>query len=221
MRLFRLYCDYIFPRLMDRVMREPSFQEQRRVALLPAKGRVLEIGFGTGLNVPHYPPDVAYLAAVESSAVLEDTVAARVTAGSMPIDILCHAAEDLPWADRSFDCVVSTWTLCTIADPVRALAQIRRVLKEGGRLVFLEHGLSDSALVARWQSLVNPIQRVLACGCNLNRRIDRLIADNGFTLDRLDRFVMPGVPRIGGQMYRGIASPSTDRQPSPAPRHRT
>jgi hypothetical protein len=87
------------------------------------------------------------------------------------------------------------------------LAQIWRVLKENGRLVFLEHGRSASASVARWQTLFNPMQRVLAYGCNLNRRIDQLFADNGFTLDRLDRFVMPGVPRTGAEMYRGIASP--------------
>ena len=204
----RLYCDYIFPRLMDRVMRGPAFQEQRRVALRPVEGRVLEIGFGTGLNVPHYPSTVAWLTAIEPGVLLEGTIAARVTAAPMPIEIVQVPAEELPWSDRSFDCVVSTWTLCTIADPVRALAQIRRVLKEHGRLVFLEHGRSENASVARWQNLVNPVQRVLACGCNLNRRIDRLIADNGFTLDRLDRFVMPGVPRIGADMYRGVALPS-------------
>lgn len=204
----RLYCDYIFPRLMDRVMRGPAFQEQRRVALRPVEGRVLEIGFGTGLNVPHYPSTVAWLTAIEPGVLLEGTISARVTAAPMPIEIVQVPAEELPWSDRSFDCVVSTWTLCTIADPVRALAQIRRVLKEHGRLVFLEHGRSENASVARWQNLVNPVQRVLACGCNLNRRIDRLIADNGFTLDRLDRFVMPGVPRIGADMYRGVALPS-------------
>jgi len=211
----RLYCDYIFPRLMDRVMRGPAFQEQRRVALRPVEGRVLEIGFGTGLNVPHYPSTVAWLTAIEPGVLLEGTISARVTAAPMPIEIVQVPAEELPWSDRSFDCVVSTWTLCTIADPVRALAQIRRVLKEHGRLVFLEHGRSENASVARWQNLVNPVQRVLACGCNLNRRIDRLIADNGFTLDRLDRFVMPGVPRIGADMYRGVALPSL-REGTPA-----
>ena len=203
----RIYCDYIFPRLMDRVMRGPSFQEQRHVVLQPVHGRVLEIGFGTGLNVPHYPPNVEWLTAIEPGALLEQTIAERMRGASMPIEVVQLPAEEIPWADGSFDCVVSTWTLCTIADPVRSLAQIRRVLKKNGRLVFLEHGRSDDASVVRWQDLFNPIQRVLACGCNLNRRIDRLIADNGFTLDRLDRFVMPGVPRIGADMYRGVALP--------------
>jgi ubiquinone/menaquinone biosynthesis C-methylase UbiE len=201
-----LYADHIFPRLMDRVMRTPHFQEQRQEALSQVFGKVLEIGFGTGLNLPHYPNTVTWLTAIEPGHLLAKRVAERSVNLAMPLEIFRYRAEMLPWEDQRFDCAVSTWTLCTIRDPLRALSEIRRVLKAGGKFIFLEHGLSDDPKVARWQNILNPFQRLFACGCHLNRRIDRLIEEAGFTVDRLDRFVMEGVPRPGADMYRGVAS---------------
>jgi SAM-dependent methyltransferase len=102
--------------------------------------------------------------------------------------------------------VVSTWTLCTIPDPVRALQEVGRVLKQAGTFLFLEHGRSDDWNLSLWQDRLNPIQNVIGCGCNLNRHIDRLITQAGLKITHLDRFVMQGVPRLGGEMYRGTAS---------------
>ena len=113
----------------------------------------------------------------------------------------------MPYDDRVFDFVVSTWTLCTIPDPVAALREIRRVLRPDGQFLFAEHGRSDDPRTARWQDRLNPIQNLVACGCNLNRRIDRLVTEAGLTLTHLDRFVLPGIPRLGGEMYRGQAIP--------------
>ncbi|NJL16264.1 MAG: methyltransferase domain-containing protein [Nitrospira sp.] len=122
-----------------------------------------------------------------------------------PVEITHQGAEQLPYQDQIFDTVVSTWTLCTIPDPVLALREVGRVLKPGGRLLFLEHGRSDDRTIAVWQDRLNPIQNVLGCGCNLNRRIDQLIIQAGLTIAHLDRFSMPNVPRLAGEMYRGTA----------------
>lgn len=202
-----LYADHIFPRVMDRVMRAPGFQEQRQRALAPASGRVLEVGFGTGLNLPHYPSTVTWLTAIEPGHLQEKLVAERSVNLAMPVEIFRNRAEALPWEGNRFDCAVSTWTLCTIRDPLRALSEIRRVLKPGGKFIFLEHGRSDDPKIARWQNILNPFQRLFACGCHLNRLIDRLIEESGFAIERLDRFVMEGLPRPGAEMYRGVATP--------------
>jgi SAM-dependent methyltransferase len=114
--------------------------------------------------------------------------------------------EALPYADWLFDYVVSTWTLCTIPDPVRSLQEVRRVLKPGGKFLFLEHGRSDDRKIAAWQDRLNPIQNVIGCGCNLNRQIDRLIIQSGLAIAHLDRFTIKGVPRLGGEMYQGMAT---------------
>lgn len=200
-----MYATYIFPRLMDWVLRGERFQTERRLLLTPVHGLVLEIGFGTGLNLPHYPPTVTALHTVDPAPLLPDRVAVRVAQASFPVHIQHVSAERLPYDDASFDYAVSTFTLCTIPDPARALRDIRRVLKPNGHFLFLEHGRSDDPLIARWQDRLNPLQHVLACGCNLNRRIDRLILDAGLRLEQLDRYCLPGVPRIGGEMYRGTA----------------
>ena len=188
-------------------MRTPRFQEQRQRALAPIAGKVLEIGFGTGLNLPHYPSTVTWLTAIEPGHLLDKRVADRSANLAMPVEILRYRAEALPWEDQRFDYAVSTWTLCTIGDPLRALREVRRVLKPDGKFVFLEHGRSDDPKIAKWQTILNPFQRIFACGCNLNRRIDRLVEESGFTVERLDRFVMDGLPRPGADMYRGVASP--------------
>ena len=202
------YADHVFPHLMDWTLGTRRFQEQREQALASAQGNVLEIGFGTGLNLPHYPQAVTSLTALDPATLLPKKVARRISRGSLPVKLVRLSAETLPFEDGRFDCAVSTWTLCTIPNPVAALREVRRVLKPGGTYVFLEHGRSDDAWVAKWQDFFNPIERVIACGCNLNRPIDALISQGGLKIDRLDRFLLPGVPRIAGEMYRGVARPS-------------
>jgi ubiquinone/menaquinone biosynthesis C-methylase UbiE len=168
-------------------------------------GEVLEIGIGTGLNLSHYGHNVSRVRAVDPHPMLPARMAKRRASVPFPVEITHHSAERLPYEDRTFDCVVSTWTLCTISDVLRALGEMRRVLKPAGRVLFLEHGRSDDQKVAHWQDRLNPIQNIIGCGCNLNRRIDDLIAQAGLNITQLDRFAMQGIPRLGGEMYRGTA----------------
>lgn len=186
-------------------MRGNEFQRLRTEVLRSAAGEVLEIGIGTGLNLSRYGPNVSRVRAVDPTPMLPTRMARRRAAAHFPVEITHQSAERLPYEDQTFDCVVSTWTLCTIPDPVRALQEVRRVLKPGGRFLFLEHGRSDDKKMATWQDRLNPIQNVIGCGCNLNRRIDVLIAQAGLSITQLDRFVMQDVPRLGGEMYQGTA----------------
>lgn len=200
------YCDHIFPRLMEWIMVGEEFLRLRRELLASTHGEVLELGIGTGLNLPHYPETVTELHAVDPAEFLPKTIAARSARLSFPVRIQRCTAETLTYVDRRFDYVVSTWTLCTIPDPVLALQEVGRVLKLGGRFLFLEHGRSNDRKIAAWQDRLNPIQNVIGCGCNLNRQIDRLIVQAGLTVTDLNRFAMETVPRLGGEMYRGTAT---------------
>jgi ubiquinone/menaquinone biosynthesis C-methylase UbiE len=199
----KLYAEYLFPRLMDWVMSGEAFQRLRGELLKDARGNVLEIGYGTGLNLPHYPASVTHLTLADPARLLRSKVQQRSAQATFPVTVEQQRAESLPFPDRHFDRVVSTWTLCTISDPRQALREIGRVLKPDGLLLFLEHGRSDDGHIAAWQDRLNPIQRVGACGCNVNRRIDQLIQESGLRLVRLHRFHMSGVPRIIGEMYQG------------------
>lgn len=200
------YAEQIFPRLMDWMMSRETFQKLRADLLKDAHGTVLEIGYGTGLNLPHYPIGVTSVALVDPARLLRAKVQRRTAQVRFPVAIEQHRAESLPYPDRHFDTVVSTWTLCTIPDPERALREIRRVLRPEGLFLFLEHGRSDDPHIAAWQDRLNPIQRLMACGCNLNRPIDQLIARSGLRLVAFRRFQMAHVPRLVGEMYEGHAS---------------
>ena len=200
------YSRQIFPRALDILLRGDEVSRYRRATLAPLRGRVLEIGFGTGLNLPHYPESVSHLTIIDPERMLASRVANRIAAARMPVDkMYLDASGRLPFADDHFDGVATTFTLCTIADVAAALCEMRRVLKPSGMVVFLEHGLSDDARIAKWQQRLNPIQKVVACGCHLNRQIDELIRSAGLTIDRLARDVMPGLPRLIGSLYRGTA----------------
>lgn len=208
------YTRTLFPCLMDWTLGQPSFQRERRLALAPAYGVVLEVGFGTGLNLPHYPSTVTSLTALDPTLALRSRLARRLAAAPMPVTCVQGTAEMLPCADTRFDCVVTTWTLCTICDVGRALRNIRRVLKPGGLYIFLEHGRSDDTRLAWWQDVYNPLHKCLAGGCNVNRSIDTLITQSGLELTRLDCFTMPSMPRLLNRMYRGVAQPVSIQQNS-------
>jgi ubiquinone/menaquinone biosynthesis C-methylase UbiE len=203
-----IYAKYIFPWLLDWTLGAPELGDYRRHALAPACGNTLEIGFGTGLNLPYYPASVTRLTVLDSEDMLRERVAQRMAACSIPVTKLQLDAQGrLPFNDASFDSVVSTLTLCSIADTAPALAEMRRVLKPDGQLVFFEHGRSDDPVVARRQDRFNPLQKLIGVGCNMNRQIDRLICEAGFEITELDRFLLPQTPRLWAEMYRGIAAP--------------
>lgn len=185
-----------------------EFRHLRTGLLAQIHGEVLELGIGTGLNLPHYPKTIAQLHAVDPADILPRVVTERITSQSFPIRIQHVTAESLPYDDRSFDFVVSTWTLCTILNPVMALREVGRVLKPGGMFLFLEHGRSEDERIAAWQDRLNPIQNIIGCGCNLNRKIDQLISQADLKIMTLDRFRMQSVPTLGGEMYRGTATRS-------------
>ena len=191
---------------MDWMLGNRMISRERRRALESARGNVLEIGFGTGLNLAHYPEAVEKLSVLDPNPALADRVARRVSEARMPVEQLqISAGGRLPFEAASFDTLVTTFTLCSIDEVDAALAEMRRVLRPDGRYLFLEHGRSDDPRIARWQDRFNPVQKVLACGCNLNRQIGDLIRKSGFEIAKLDRFVLTDTPRISGEMYRGIA----------------
>ncbi|HSF25579.1 MAG TPA: class I SAM-dependent methyltransferase [Blastocatellia bacterium] len=202
------YSKHIFPRLMDWGLGSRIVARERRAALDPARGNVLEIGFGTGLNLPHYPPAVTKLTVIDPNPMLPDRVARRISEAKMPVEQLkLDASGRLPFEDASFDSVVSTFTLCSIDDLAAAMREIRRVLRPEGLFLFLEHGRSDDPRVAKRQDFLNPLQKIVGCGCNMNRAIGDLIRQGGFRIVKLDRYVMPDTPRLLGELYRGIAHP--------------
>ncbi len=196
-----------FARLMDWNMRGPVTGRLRAAALAPAAGDVLEVGFGTGLNLPYYRDAVRSLTALDPLDALRERVDARIAAVRIPVRRVSAAADGrLPFDDARFDCVVTTWTLCTIPDVLTALREMRRVLRPDGRYLFLEHGASDQPRVARWQRRIEPLYKRVAGGCLLTRHIDALIPAAGFTLVDCERWVEPG-PRVFTAMVRGSARP--------------
>jgi len=207
MGLYDFYERAVFPRFLDLGMR--PLERYRAGTLERAAGEVLEIGFGTGLNLPHYPASVERLVAIDPMQALADKVRARVEAVAFPVERHALAADGgLPFEDDRFDCVTITWTLCTIPDPVRALQEMRRVARPGAPLLFVEHGRSDDPRIARWQDRLDGLEQLLACGCHLTREIDALVRAGGFEIEDLRRFDAPGLPRTHGHLYQGVARAS-------------
>jgi ubiquinone/menaquinone biosynthesis C-methylase UbiE len=203
-----LYRDVVFPRIIDLAMNKESSREIRQRVCAGLSGEVVEIGFGTGHNLPFLPPEVTRLRAVDPMRTGAKLAAARIAASPVRVEMAGLDGQRLPFEDASADAVLSTWTLCTIPDAVAALREVRRVLKPGGTLHFVEHGRAPDASVARWQDRLNPIQNVLAVGCNLNRDIPALIEAAGLRIERLDTQYTKGEPRIVGWTYEGVAGPA-------------
>jgi len=181
---------------------------QRQKVVPQARGEVLEIGFGSGLNLPHYRRErVGKLWALEPSAEMRALAAGRVAASGLDLHWLDLPGEAVPLPDRSVDCVVMTYTLCTIPDAAVALAQLRRVLRPGGQLLFCEHGAAPDAAVRRWQDRLDGLWGRVAGGCHLNRAIEPLIAAAGFRFDQLHSRYLPGTPRFAGYNTWGSARP--------------
>jgi SAM-dependent methyltransferase len=168
-------------------------------------GSVLEIGFGSGLNVPYYPGAVRKVLAVDPSRVARRIGRKRISAARCPIESIGLDAERIDAEDGSADAALSTFTLCSIADAERALGEVKRILKPGGRLHFLEHGRAPDPAVARWQDRINGLQRRLCGGCNINRDIRGLVERAGFRIESLDTRYYPGAPRTHGFTFAGVA----------------
>jgi ubiquinone/menaquinone biosynthesis C-methylase UbiE len=198
------YRRHVVPRLIELAMRQHVLLPVRERVVGAAEGRVLEIGVGSGLNLPFYPPCTRSVIAVEPSPLLLRRAGRRAEAAAMPVELVEGSAEALPLADASVDTIVTTWTLCTIPDVAAALAEMRRVLRPGGALLFAEHGRAPEPKVARWQDRLDPLWSRLAGGCHLNRPIDRLLREAGFRVDRLRNFRLPGPP-THNFMYEGRA----------------
>ncbi len=185
-------------------MSSPEISKYRQQVLAEVSGDVLEIGFGTGLNLPHYPAQVNKLVVVDPNPGMNARAKKRVEAAKIAVESQILNSEVLPMPDRSFDAVVSTWTLCSIVNLEQALSEIARVLKPGGKFYFIEHGLSPEPEVQKWQNRFNPIQKVIGDGCNLNRNISELISRH-LRIEKLEEFYMPNTPKIAGYFYQGVA----------------
>ena len=184
----------------------PDVAPYRRAALADVRGEVLEIGFGTGLNLPHYPAGVRKLTTVDVSPGMSRLARKRIAASPIAVDHHVLNGERLPFAGDTFDSVASTFTLCSIGDVGQALREIRRVLKPAGRFHFVEHGLSDDPQVQAWQRRLTPLQKIVLGGCHLDRDIQALIEGAGFTFLRLDRSHMDNFPKVSGYLYHGVAT---------------
>ena len=201
------YEEQVLPRFVDVALGAKALAKLRRRVASELDGEVLEVGFGSGRNVPYYPPTVTRVQAVDPATVGRKLAAKRVEASPVPVEYVGLDGESLPLDDASVDHVLTTWTLCTIPDVGCALREMHRVLRPGGTLHFLEHGRSPDAKVVRWQDRLTPMQRRLAGGCHLNRPIDELLTASDFEIARLDNYYVKG-PKVFGYMYEGVATPA-------------
>jgi ubiquinone/menaquinone biosynthesis C-methylase UbiE len=200
------YREKVFPRVMNLLMDHKRAREIRERVCSTLEGEVVEIGFGTGLNLPHLPAAVKQLRAVEPSGLGVRIARDRIAVSSIPVSINGLDGQALPFENHSADAVLCTWTLCTIPDAVAALREVRRVLRPGGTFHFVEHGAAPDVGVRRLQDRLNGLQQRVACGCNLNRDIPALIQAGGLTIVRLDTYYTPGQPKVFASAYEGVAA---------------
>lgn len=200
------YRTHVLPAAIDRAMSRPFVREQRVPALAGARGRVLEIGFGTGTSLDAYPPGaIERLIGVEPNRAMWIRARTRAARAGVAVDLVDAHAESLPFENGAFDTVVSNFTLCSIPDVAAALAEVRRVLAPDGRFLFLEHGRSDDPRIARWQRRLNPVHGFFADGCRLDLPVDATVEAAGLEIETLERYVARRWLRPFVEMYRGAA----------------
>jgi ubiquinone/menaquinone biosynthesis C-methylase UbiE len=209
------YERWILPPILDLIMRQKHLTKYRRTVVAAARGRVLEVGVGSGLNFPLYGKQVELVYGIDPSPRLLAIARRRAAVSPVPVELLLGSATAIPLTDNAVDTVVMTWTLCSIPDPLTALREMRRVLKPNGNLCFVEHGLSPEPGIERWQHRITPTWRRVAGGCHLDRRIDELIRLAGFNLTNLLVEYAPG-PRTMSYMYEGCACRSHSEGTGPA-----
>ncbi|PAX58439.1 class I SAM-dependent methyltransferase [Brunnivagina elsteri] len=199
------YSQMILPRLLDWSLSDSTLGKYRHELLTNVTGEVLEIGFGSGLNLAFYPPDIYKITTVDKNPGMNAFAKKRIANSNIQVEQLTHSSENLPISDNTFDSVVSTFTLCSIANVEQALQEIYRVLKVGGRFFFLEHGLSDKSNVQVWQHRLTPIQKVVGDGCHLDRNIQELV-EKQFNAVELQQFTPENMSDIISHLYKGIAT---------------
>lgn len=198
-----VWAERVVPRVTRLALGTAQHHKVRARVCAELAGDVVEVGFGSGLNVRHYPPAVRQVTAVEPSGLAWRLSATERAASPVPVERAGLDGQRLPFADASFDSALSTWTLCTIPDPVEALRELRRVLRPGGRLFLVEHGAAPDAGVLRWQRRWDPVQRRVFAGCHVSRPIDELLVQAGLPGEDLRRYYAEGEPRIFGSLYEG------------------
>jgi SAM-dependent methyltransferase len=208
------YRDQVVPRIINATCGVKLADPLRRRVCEGLTGHVVEIGFGSGLNIPFYPAEVTEVAAVEPADVGWQLAGKRVAASNIPVRRSGLDGQSLPFPDNSFDAALSTWTMCTIPDALAALRELRRVLKPGAPLHFIEHGLAPDERVRRWQHRLEPLQKRVVGGCHLTRPIVDLLGAAGFTITELDVFYEKGAPKVLGAASLGTAVPLESSHPS-------
>jgi ubiquinone/menaquinone biosynthesis C-methylase UbiE len=199
------YGEQVLPRIINVACGMKTVEPLRQRVCEGLAGEVVEIGFGSGLNVPFYPAGVTRVAAVEPADVGWKLADKRLRAASVPVQRSGLDGQSLPFPDDTYDCALSTWTLCTIPDVATALGEVRRVLKPGGTFHFVEHGLAPDEQVRRWQHRLEPVQKRVFGGCHLTRPVVDLLRSAGFTITELDVFYEDGTPKVMGANSLGIA----------------
>lgn len=201
------YERYLLPPLLGAAMGAKPITYQRKKVVPRAEGRVLEIGFGAGHNLPFYDPaKVTHLWALEPSRELRARAAERVSKIKFPIEFLDLGGEQIPLPDNSADNILITYTMCTIPDVMAALSEMHRVLRPGGKMIFCEHGKAPDAGVERWQARIEPVWKKIAGGCHLCRPIPSLVTQSGFKIEDMETMYLPGTPRWAGFNYWGTAT---------------
>ena len=199
------YREQVLPRGQDVIMRRKPYRPVRARVCEGLEGAVVEVGFGTGLNAPYYPTGVTKVVAIEPSRVCQHIAEPRVAKSEVPVEFGGLTGERLDLPSGEFDAVLSTWTLCTIPGWDAALTELRRVLKLGGSFHFVEHGHAPDEKVARWQERLEPLNKRIAGGCHLTRRIADHIEKAGFDIEKLDTYYFEGEPKPMGYTYEGRA----------------
>lgn len=201
-----LYAKYVLPRVLNSVMQNDDLTKLRQKIVPEATGDVIEIGFGSGLNLPFYSDKVTSITGIDPSAEMLMLAEEKIADSRVPVEILEESGEHIPFEHGRFDTAVVTWTLCTVPSAERVLFELRRVLKAGGTLLFVEHGRSPDSQVAKWQDRINPIWKKIGGGCNINRPITQTMTRSGFRLDSLTHPVVRG-PAILTYQNLGKATP--------------
>lgn len=199
------YSRVIFPRLCDMALNQPWVAKHRHNLLSHAGGEILEIGFGTGLNLPHYPEQVRKVTVIDPNPGMHHKARKRIEQNGIDVEQRIIGSEQLPFEEGTFDCVVSTFTLCSIEDVWRAVGEVYRVLRPGGHFLFLEHGLSPDSDIQKWQRRLNWLQRHLADNCHLDRNMREIALSQPFSKVQISEFYLEKGPRTHGYLYQGKA----------------